>query len=78
MQGARNRNSDKEKFLSDLNCLESCEMSERPLKTLRNSEDFQAEYEGSIPFTLSKCGGRSRAEQQNEATPQDTFKYRCC
>src|SRR5258708_7685880 len=25
-------------------------MSERLLKTLRNSGDFQAEYEGSIPF----------------------------
>jgi len=29
-------------------------MSERLLKTLRKSGDFQAEYEGSIPFTRSK------------------------
>jgi hypothetical protein len=28
-------------------------MSERLLKTLRKSGDFQAEYEGSIPFTRS-------------------------
>jgi hypothetical protein len=28
-------------------------MSERLLKTLRKSEAFQAEYEGSIPFTRS-------------------------
>jgi hypothetical protein len=27
-------------------------MSERLLKTLRKSGAFQAEYEGSIPFTL--------------------------
>jgi hypothetical protein len=46
--------SDKEKFCSDLNRPESCEMSERLLKTLRKSGDFQAEYEGSIPFTRSK------------------------
>jgi hypothetical protein len=26
-------------------------MSEQLLKTLRNSGDFQAEYEGSVPFT---------------------------
>jgi hypothetical protein len=26
-------------------------MSERFLKTLRKSGDFQAEYEGSVPFT---------------------------
>src|SRR5216683_7185733 len=51
--GARNRRSDKEKFRSDLNRPESYEMSERLLKTLRKSGDFQAEYEGSIPFTRS-------------------------
>jgi hypothetical protein len=45
--------SDKEKFRSDLNRPESYEMSERLLKTLRKSRDFQAEYEGSIPFTRS-------------------------
>ena len=28
-------------------------MSERLLKRLRKFEDFQAEYEGSIPFTRS-------------------------
>jgi hypothetical protein len=43
--------SDKEKFRSDLNRSESRDMSERLLKTLRKSRDFQAEYEGSIPFT---------------------------
>jgi len=53
VQGARNRHSDKEKFRSDLNRPESYEMSERVLKILRKSGDFQAEYEGSIPFTRS-------------------------
>jgi hypothetical protein len=42
--GACDRHSDKKKFCSDLNRSESCEMSERLLKTLRKSEDFQAEY----------------------------------
>jgi hypothetical protein len=51
--GARNCHSDKEKFPNDLNRPESYEMSERLLKTLRKSGDFQAEYEGSIPFTRS-------------------------
>jgi hypothetical protein len=50
----RNRHSDKAKSRSDLNRPESGEISERLLKTLRNSGDFQAEYEGSIPFTHSK------------------------
>jgi hypothetical protein len=45
--------SDKEKFCSDLNCPKNCKMSEWVLKTLRKFEDFQAEYEGSIPFTRS-------------------------
>jgi len=53
-KNAGNRHSDKEKFRSDLNRPESCEMSEPPLKALRKSGDFQAEYEGSIPFTRSK------------------------
>src|SRR5258708_35593951 len=44
-----------EKFRSDLNRPKSCEMSERLLKTLRKSGDFQAEYEGSIPFTRSSA-----------------------
>ncbi len=43
----------KEKFRSDLDRPESCEMSERLLKTLRKSGDFQADHEGSIPFTRS-------------------------
>jgi hypothetical protein len=51
--GPRNRHSDQEKFRNDLNGPKSCEMSERLLKTLRKSGDFQAEYEGSIPFTRS-------------------------
>ena len=48
------RYSDKEKFRSDLKRPESCKMSERPMKTLGKFADFQAEYEGSIPFTRSK------------------------
>ena len=51
---AGNRHSDKEKFCSDLNRPEGCEVSERLLKTLRKSGDFQAEYEDSILFTRSK------------------------
>ena len=49
-QGAHHH-SDKEKFCSDLNRPEGCKMSERLLKTLPKFADFQAEYEGSIPFT---------------------------
>jgi hypothetical protein len=49
------RHSDKEKFRGDPNRPESCKMSERPLKTLSKFSDFQAEYEGSIPFTRSKA-----------------------
>ena len=48
---AGNRHSDKEKFRSDLNRPESCEVSEPPLKALRKSGDLHAEYEGSVPFT---------------------------
>ena len=48
--------SDKEKFRSDLNP-KSCEMSERFLKTLPNSGDFQAEYDVSIPVTCLEPGG---------------------
>ena len=47
------RHSDKEKFCSDLNHPEGCKMSERLLKILRKFADFQAEYEGSIPFIRS-------------------------
>ena len=54
-RGWARRYSDKEKFRSDLNRPESCKMSERLLKTLRKFADFQAEYEGSIPFTRSKA-----------------------
>ena len=31
-----------------------CDLSENPLKNLVEASDFQAEYEGSIPFTRSK------------------------
>ena len=55
VQGARNGHSDKEKFRSDLNRPKGCEISERLLKTLQKFGDFQAEYEGSIPFTRSKA-----------------------
>jgi hypothetical protein len=50
-KNAGNRHSDKEKFRSDLNRPESCEMSEPPSKALRKSGDFHAEYEGSVLFT---------------------------
>jgi hypothetical protein len=30
-----------------------CDLSEKPLKNLVKASDFQAEYEGSIPFTRS-------------------------
>ncbi len=30
-----------------------CDLSEKPLKNLAKASDFQAEYEGSIPFTRS-------------------------
>ena len=50
--GARNRHSDKEKFPCDLNRSESCEMSERLLKTLRKSGDFQAECIPDAAATL--------------------------
>jgi hypothetical protein len=58
LRAGGNRHSDKEKLRSDLNRSESCEISERLLKTLWKSEDFQAEYEGSIPFTRFnvRCG----------------------
>ena len=53
MHGARNRHSDEEKLRSDLNRPESCEMSERLLKTIRKFGDFQAEYKGATPFIRS-------------------------
>jgi hypothetical protein len=52
--------SDKEKFRSDLNRPESYEMSERLLKTLRKSGDFQTESEGSIPSTRSSAPAKAR------------------
>jgi hypothetical protein len=30
-----------------------CDLSEKPLKNLVKASEFQAEYEGSIPFTRS-------------------------
>jgi hypothetical protein len=47
--------SDRKKFSNYLKTSKGREMSEYPLKTLRKSGDFQAEYEGSIPFTRSKA-----------------------
>jgi hypothetical protein len=32
-----------------------CDLSEKLLKNLGKASDFQAEYEGSIPFTRSKA-----------------------
>jgi hypothetical protein len=49
------RHSDKRKFCNDLNKQKGCELSECVLKVRRKFEDFQAEYEGSIPFTRSIC-----------------------
>jgi hypothetical protein len=37
----------------------SYERSEQLLKILRNSRDFQAEHEGSIPFTRSNLPGKT-------------------
>ncbi|UFW46423.1 MULTISPECIES: hypothetical protein [Bradyrhizobium] len=45
--------SDKSEFRSDLNKLKGCELSECLLRPQQKFEDFQAEYEGSIPFTRS-------------------------
>jgi hypothetical protein len=46
------RHSDKVKFCNDLNKPKGCELSESALRAQWKFEDFQAEYEGSIPFTL--------------------------
>jgi len=35
------------------------DLSEKPLKNLAKASDFQAEYEGSIPFTRSNFSGAS-------------------
>jgi hypothetical protein len=49
----------------------SCKMPERLLKTLRNFGDFQAEYEGSIPFTrsnfLTSVRSATRAHRQRKS-----------
>jgi len=47
------RHSDKRKFCNGLNKRKSCELSEYELSAQRIFEDFQAEYEGSIPITRS-------------------------
>jgi hypothetical protein len=50
----RDGHSDNGKFCNDLNRQKGCELSESALKQQRKFEDFQAEYEGSIPSTRSK------------------------
>ncbi|KYK50129.1 hypothetical protein A1D31_22740 [Bradyrhizobium liaoningense] len=45
--------SDKNEFCSDFNKQKGCELSECLLRAQQKFEDFQAEYEGSIPFTRS-------------------------
>jgi hypothetical protein len=52
--GTCNRHYDKEKFRSALNRQGSCEMSERFLKTLRKSGNFQAEYTSGAQRPLLK------------------------
>jgi hypothetical protein len=53
-------------------------MSERPLKTLRKSGDFQAEHEGSIPFTRSRkfdgLGRIFRFHSDNQAEHRSNFR----
>jgi hypothetical protein len=39
-----------------------CDLSEKPLKNLAKAFDFQAEYEGSIPFTRSITNQGLRAD----------------
>jgi hypothetical protein len=53
-------------------------MSERLLKTLRKSGDFQAEYEGSIPFTRSKafCSRRFHSDNPVFNAPFDALHWR--
>jgi hypothetical protein len=51
--GGGNRHSDKEKFRSDLNRPESCEMSGRLLETLRIPEPSKLNTRVSIPFIRS-------------------------
>ena len=40
-----------------------CDLSEKPLKNLAKASDFQAEYEGSIPFTRSNPFNDSACER---------------
>jgi len=60
-----------EKFRSDLNGPKSNEMSERLLKTLRKSGDFQAEYEGSLWFwRRDTCLHEAATHRQPDARKQ--------
>jgi hypothetical protein len=68
--GARNRHSDKEKFRSDLNRPKIGEMSERLLKALRNSGDFQAEQAPGAASTLQTPTIRLAAIRQSQARGQ--------
>jgi hypothetical protein len=53
LRGPLECHSDKSEFCSDLNEQKGCELSESALSVQGKFEDFQAEYEGSIPFTRS-------------------------
>jgi hypothetical protein len=74
-KNAGNRHSDKEKFGSDLNRPESCEMSKPPSKSLRKSGDFHAEYEGSVPFTciFGHPNVAGAGEMDHSASSSDQF-----
>jgi len=45
--------SDSAKLSFEIYGMFGCVLSEEPLKNLAQASDFQAEYEGSIPFTRS-------------------------
>jgi hypothetical protein len=49
-------------------------MSERVLKTLQKFEDFQAEYEGSIPFTRAQNGASAQYARPHHEQGQDAFQ----
>jgi hypothetical protein len=59
MQPERLRSNSPKNVPTAQNCLLKsmgvfgCDLSEKPLKNLAKASDFQAEYEGSIPFTRS-------------------------
>src|SRR5271157_2451060 len=81
-QGAH-RHSDKDRFCSYLNHPEGCKMSEQLLKTLEKFSDFQAEYEGSIPFTrsISNFNGLARILQShsdNHSDNQPEYRSNFC